>query len=215
MAVFKFQDRFCWARPLLKNGLNWKSALFLLVLSFLMVSNFQFSTQLLAQDISNTFGGFSHSSNAPIHIEADQLVVNDMKKTAVFSGNVKAAQGTFEMRSRVLEVHYSGSAQAAGQGSASGKVRRLIAKGKVLINTKDKQSATSEWANFDVLKQVITLGDQVVLTQGENIIRGGQMLIDLKTRQSRIVNKRQQGRQKGRIQMKVDVKSNKALNAKP
>ena len=166
------------------------------------------------QEIGRKFGGFSHSSNAPINIEADQLVVNDLKKSAVFSGDVKAVQEGFVLRSRVLEVYYSGSPQAGG-GGASGKVRRLIAKGKVFINTKDKQSATSEWANFDVLKQIITLGDTVVLTQGENIIRGGQLRIDLKTRQSRFVNKPKKGRQKGRVQMKVDVKSNKVPKPAP
>ncbi len=156
-----------------------------------------------AQDISDKFGGFSTSSNEPINIEADQLKVNDIKKTATFVGNVKAVQGDFEMRSKVLEVYYSGTPQAGK--SASGKVRLLVARGKVLISTKDNQSATSEWANFDVNKQLITLGDRVVLTQGSNVIKGGQLLIDLKTRQSRFVNKKS----KGRIQMKVDVKSQK------
>ena len=201
--------------PSLWNGPALKCVLRLFGALFFLVGTFHFSSSLWAQDISNKFGGFSHTSNAPIHIEADQLVVNDIKKTAVFSGDVKAVQDSFVIRSRVLEVYYSGSAQAAGQGGASGKVRRLIAKGKVLINTKDRQSATSEWANFDVLKQLITLGDRVVLTQGENIIQGGQLLIDLKTRRSRFVNKPKQGRQKGRVQMKVDVKSNKAPKTKP
>ena len=173
-----------------------------LVLAFLMLC-IAVSAPLKAQDLSGKFGGFSSSSNQPIEIAADQLKVDDIKKTATFIGNVKAVQGDFEMRSKVLQVFYSGSAQG-GKG-ASGKVQRLIARGTVLISTKDKQSATSEWANFDVNKQLITLGDQVVLTQGTNVIKGGQLLIDLKTRQSRFVNKKAQGR----IQMKVDVQSQK------
>lgn len=155
-----------------------------------------------AQSLGDKFGGFSTTSNAPINIEADQLNVNDVKKTAVFSGNVRAVQGDFELRSKTLEVFYVGG--AANQ-SSGGKVKRLAAKGTVLITTKDSQSATSQWANFDVLKQTIVLGDQVVLTQGGNIIRGGQLFIDLKTRQSRFINKKT----KGRIQMKVDVKPKK------
>lgn len=156
-----------------------------------------------AQDITQKFGGFSRTSNAPINIEADELKVDDIKKTAIFIGNVKASQDDFVIRSKVLQVYYAGSPQG-GRG-ASGKVNRMVARGKVLISTKDQQSATSEWANFDVNKQLITLGDKVVLTQGTNVIRGGQLLIDLKTRQSRFVNKTS----KGRIQMKVDVKPKK------
>lgn len=155
---------------------------------------------LKAQDLTGQFGGFSKSSNAPIHIEADELKVNDIKKTATFVGNVRARQGDFEIRSRVLEVLYSGAPQAAGRG-ASGKVRQLVARGKVLISTKDDQSATSDWANFDVLKQVITLGDKVVLTQKGNVVSGGKLQIDLKTRQSRFVNKQA----KDRIRMKIEV----------
>lgn len=152
-----------------------------------------------AQTLTDKFGGFSTNSNAPINIEADVLKVNDQKKTAVFSGNVKAAQGDFVLRSKTLEVFYQGGPSAKGAGS---KVSKLKAKGAVLISTKDDQSATSDWADFDVTKQVIVLGDKVVLTQGGNVIRGGRLIIDLKTRTSRFDNTRQK---KGRVQMKVDV----------
>jgi len=164
-----------------------------------------FSAGLSAQSLTDKFGGFSSSSNEPIDIVADQLQVDDLKKTAVFSGDVKAVQGDFVLRSKSLEVFYSGTPQ----GGTGGKVKRMMARGKVLISTKDNQSATSEWANFDVIKQVITLGDQVVLTQGGNIINGGQLQIDLKTRQSKFINKRK----KGRVRMKVDVKSQKNKKA--
>ena len=170
-----------------------------------IVFSFFLSASLSAQSLTGEFGGFSASSNEPIDIVADQLQVNDITKTAIFSGNVKAVQGNFELRSKSLEVFYSGSPQ----GGTGGKVKRMMAKGKVAITTKDDQSATSEWANFDVIKQVITLGDQVVLTQGGNIINGGQLRIDLKTRQSKFINKRK----KGRVRMKVDVKSQKKKKA--
>lgn len=156
-----------------------------------------------AQTLTDKFGGFSTNSNAPINIEADLLKVNDKKKTAVFSGNVKAAQGDFVLRSKQLEVFYVGGPSAKGAG---GKVSKLKAAGGVLISTKDDQSATSQWADFDVVKQVIVLGDTVVLTQGGNVIRGGRLIIDLKTRTSRFDNTK---KKKGRVQMKVDVSGQK------
>lgn len=156
-----------------------------------------------AQTLTDKFGGFSTNSNAPINIEADQLQVNDTRKTAIFSGNVKAAQGDFVLRSKQLEVFYEGG---PAQKSGGGKVNRLKAKGTVLITTKDDQSATSQWADFNVIKQEIVLGDKVVLTQGGNIIRGGKLIIDLKTRTSRFDNS---AINKGRVQMKVDVNPKK------
>lgn len=175
----------------------------------LTLSLFSFSASpAFAQSLVDKFGGFSRDSNQPIDIEADQLRVNDVKKTAIFSGNVKAKQGDFVLRSKFLEVYYDGNARPGAQSGANGKVKKLEAKGKVLITTKDKQSATSEWARFDVAKQTIVLGDTVVLTQGGNILKGGRLIVNLKTRQSRFENlakKKGGNAKKGRVQMKIDV----------
>ena len=167
-----------------------------------------FTPPLYSQSIAEKFGGFSRNSNVPIDIEADQLKVNDVKKTAIFRGNVKAEQDGFVLRSKFLEVYYDGNARAGAQSGANGKVKRLEAKGKVLITTKDKQSATSEWARFDVAKQIITLGDTVVLTQGGNILKGGRLIVNLKTRTSHFENQNQNRsgtKKKKRVQMKIDV----------
>ena len=149
-----------------------------------------------SQSVAEKFGGFSTKSNKPINIQADELQVDDKSKTAMFIGDVTAEQEGFKLRSKTLEVLYDGNA-AAG---ANGKVKKLTARGKVLIETQDKQEASSEWAIFDVVKQTILLGDKVILTQGENIVRGGRLEIDLKTSRSRFINKK-----KGRVQMKIDV----------
>jgi lipopolysaccharide export system protein LptA len=167
------------------------------------------TSPLFAQSLADKFGGFSRDSNQPIDIEADQLKVNDIKKTALFSGNVKARQGDFVLRSKFLEVFYDGNARPGAKSGANGKVKKLEAKGKVLITTKDKQSATSEWARFDVAKQTIILGDTVVLTQGGNILKGGRLIVNLKTRQSRFENRNQKkggtAKKGRRVQMKIDV----------
>lgn len=195
-------------RPTLENRLSFAARFFsaLLIAGVLVVSSGSLKT-LNAQSLAEKFGGFSTDSNEPIDIEADQLKVNDVRKTAIFTGNVKAAQGKFVLRSKFLEVFYTGNAAGGAKSGANGKVKKLAARGKVLITTVDQQSATSEWAEFDVQKQTIVLGDEVVLTQGGNIIKGGRLIIDLKTRQSRFENKTKKN--KGRIQMKVDVSPKK------
>lgn len=154
----------------------------------------------LAQNVSSSFGGFSGNSNEPIDIEADMLEVLDEKKIAIFSGNVKAVQGKMTMRSRQLKVKYSdeqaGAANpdarktsADGQEKSGGsRITSIRAEGKVLIESGDDQTATSDWAFFDVIKQTVTLGGNVVLSQGGNVLKGDKLIIDLKTNRSRIVN---------------------------
>ena len=66
-----------------------------------------------AQTLTNAFGGLSQSSNEPIDIESDVLVVHDKEKYATFKGNVKAVQGTTTLRAKELNVHYVGGGRLA------------------------------------------------------------------------------------------------------
>lgn len=158
-----------------------------------------------AQSLGSTFGGFSTSSNEPIDIESDTLEVQDNKKIAIFRGNVKAVQGTMTMRSKELRVSYSsgpggtasgGSGGAAGGGLGQGgsQITRIRAEGKVVIDSANDQTATSDWADFDVVSQVVTLGGNVVLSQGGNVISGDKLVIDLKTGQSKLENQTADGK---------------------
>lgn len=142
---------------------------------------------------------YAANANKPIDIEADTLEVDDKKKIAVFSGNVIATQGDFNLRAREIEVTYAESAKPAGAktaegpsaggglvpGGAGAEITRIDAKGKVLVTTKDSQTATSDWAVFEVKKQLVTIGGDVVLTQGTNTIKGSRLVIDLTTGLSR------------------------------
>ena len=68
------------------------------------------------------------------------------------------------------------------------QITSITAEGKVLIESGDDQTSTSDWALFDVIKQTVTIGGNVVLSQGENVIKGDQLVIDLKTNRSRFVH---------------------------
>jgi lipopolysaccharide export system protein LptA len=134
---------------------------------------------------------YKANSNKPIDIEADALEVNDQKKTAVFKGNVSATQGEFNLRAKEIHVSYAPKAKgavttasadgAAGLPGGSNDITQIDAKGKVLVTNKKDMTATSEWAVFDVPKQQVTLGGDVVLSQGTNTIKGEKLVVDLKT----------------------------------
>ena len=174
-----------------------------------------FAPPLAAQTISNTFGGLSESSKDPIDIESDLLVVHDKEKYETFSGSVKAVQGTTTLRAKELNVHYVGGdrlapggakkegeaeaapatkvADAAGAGGAAAadkntQITKIEAKGDVVITSDKDQTTTSDWALYDLPSQMVTVGGNVVLTQGKNVLKGDRLVIDLKTGESRFEN---------------------------
>jgi lipopolysaccharide export system protein LptA len=156
-----------------------------------------------AQTPGNFAAGYSANASKPVDIEADTLEVDDKKKTAVFRGNVSATQGGVNMKSKEIYVTYAAgekktaSAEPVASGNplgGGGQIKQIDAKGNVFLTMKPTkegekpQEAKSDWAIFDVKKQQITIGGDVVLSQGENVIRGSKLVIDLTTGLSRFEN---------------------------
>jgi lipopolysaccharide export system protein LptA len=138
-----------------------------------------------AQTLADGLSGFSQDSDDPIEIEADNLEVLDAENVAIFRGNVEVVQGTATLRTRELRVHYqSGEDGAIGPTSNQG-LRLLEAIGAVEIRSED-QYAAGDQARFDFVTEIITLTGSVVLQQGENLVRGQELVVDLTTRESRL-----------------------------
>jgi lipopolysaccharide export system protein LptA len=155
--------------------------------------------------VPNAMQGFSQNRDQPIQIEAASLEMRDKKKEATFAGNVKVVQGDTTMTSKVLVVFYdSGAAapatpppanakagksapmQAAAPGpGGSSSIRRLEAKGSVVVTQKD-QVVTGETAIFDTKANLITMTGGVVLTQCKNVLRGDRLKVDMTTGVSRV-----------------------------
>jgi lipopolysaccharide export system protein LptA len=202
-----------------------------------------FAVPLDAQTLGNSFGGLSESSNDPIDIESDVLVVQDKQKLATFKGNVKAVQGTTTLQAKELNVHYVGGDGLTSGGKAEGEsqtpsapdgntpaaagakpeektktqITKIEAKGDVVITSEDDQTTTSEWALYDLPAQQVTVGGNVVLTQGKNVLKGDRLVIDLKTGESRFENAGNAaagGRIRALFMPKKDGKDAKPGNAK-
>ena len=71
-----------------------------------------------------------------------------------------------------------------GPGGSS-SIRRLEAKGSVVVTQKD-QVVTGETAIFDTKANLITMPGGVVLTQCKNVLRGDRLLVDMTTGVSRV-----------------------------
>ena len=158
--------------------------------------------QSAVSGVPNAMQGFSQNRDQPIQIEAASLEMRDKKKEATFAGNVKVIQGDTTMRSQSLVVYYDGSESADGKAApkappktqmtaaapgpaGSSSIRRLEAKGKVVVTQKD-QVVTGESAVFDTKTNLVTMMGGVVLTQGQNVLRGDRLVVDMTSGVSRV-----------------------------
>ncbi|MGA2287160.1 LptA/OstA family protein [Bradyrhizobium sp.] len=170
------------------------------------------AAQSAVTGVPNAMQGFSQNRDQPIQIEAATLEMRDKKKEATFSGNVKVVQGDTTMTSKILVVFYDSTPAPAASGApaaptvssntkaaaksapmpsatpgpgGSSSIRRLEAKGDVIVTQKD-QVVTGDTAVFDTKTNLITMLGGIVLTQGKNVLRGDRLLVDMTTGVSRV-----------------------------
>jgi|EndMetStandDraft_5_1072996.scaffolds.fasta_scaffold51825_2 lipopolysaccharide export system protein LptA len=177
---------------------DWRMLRFGLLLALAGSASLYFTSGTLhAQGALGAGFGTSYSANAgkPVEIEADRLEVDDRNKTAVFRGNVSATQGDVNLKSEEIWVTYTPGSGNKKQADASGAtasplggagdISLVKANGKVVVTMKaDQQRAESDWAIFDVKKQIITMGGNVELSKGENrenVMRGTKLVANLST----------------------------------
>jgi lipopolysaccharide export system protein LptA len=167
------------------------------LLAVAMIAASAAGAQNSVQGIPNAMQGFSQNRDQPIQIDAASLVMIDKKKQAIFSGNVKLVQGDTTMKSDILVAFYDNAGSAAPAGSkapiksatlgpgGSSSIRRLEAKGNVVVTQKD-QVVTGEKAVFDTKANSIAMSGGVVLTQCNNVMRGDRLVVDMTTGVSRL-----------------------------
>ncbi|HET7408815.1 MAG TPA: lipopolysaccharide transport periplasmic protein LptA [Paracoccaceae bacterium] len=134
-----------------------------------------------AAQSAGPFGGFKHDSSAPIEITSDALEVRQAEQLAIFTGDVVAGQGTLRLTADRVEVTYADQ----GQDSGTGAIRELVAEGNVFISN-GAETAQGQKARYDIESGIITMTGDVVLTQGQNVISGQQLTIDLDEGQGRV-----------------------------
>jgi len=167
----------------------------------------------------NALQGFSQNRDQPVHIEAATLEVRDKDKVATFSGDVHVTQGDTNMRCSTLVVFYeqdnaadkskSLKADSPGPGGQQ-RIKRLEARGGVVVTQKE-QTATGESGVFDMKTNTVTLNGKVVMTQGQNVLRGDRLVVNLTSGVSRVESGKNGG---GRVQGLFQP-SNGALDFKP
>jgi lipopolysaccharide export system protein LptA len=146
----------------------------------------------------SAFSGFSQNKKDPIKIESLSLEVRDKEKIATFIDNVRLVQGDMTLECKRLTVFYDDeitpggstakkgkSGSDPGAGSGGQQVRRLEAKGGVVVTQKD-QTATGDNGVYDMKTNSIVLTGNVVMAQGPNVVKGEKLVVDMTTGISRV-----------------------------
>jgi len=135
---------------------------------------------------ANMMGTFKADPNAPMDIDAETLDVFEHARQALFKGAVKAQQGDFMVRSQEMVAHFVGQTGIGtpppGTDLQGAQIQRIEARQKVVITSKEGQTATGDHAVFDVKSNSVLLtGQQVVVTRGKDVVQGSRLKIDLTT----------------------------------
>src|SRR5215813_7468701 len=162
---------------------------------------------LAQQGPSNPLQGFSTNRDKPVNIKAASLEVRDKEKFATFSGDVHVVQGDTDMRCKTLVVYYEDSSKdskdavkTAQPGPAgSNQIRRMEARGNVVVTQKD-QIATGDRGDFDMRTNTVVLSGKVVVTKGQDVMRGERLVVNLTDGVSRMEG--------GRVEGIINPKSN-------
>jgi len=128
---------------------------------------------LLAQPAlaqTTAFGGMTADIKAPVEVSADALSVNQADGSATFTGNVVIAQGDMRLGADSVTVVYAEGGQQ--------RISRLTAKGDVTL-VSGGDAAEAQQADYDVTAGRVTLTGDVMLTQGENLLAGESMVVNL------------------------------------
>lgn len=102
-------------------------------------------------------------SNAPIDITGDRLEVVD--DVATWVGNVRAVQGDAILTAEKLVADLD----------EDGAFRKIRAVGTVRYSN-GKEAISGKVGVYDADKRTITISDDVIVTQGEQVMTGGELV---------------------------------------
>jgi len=109
--------------------------------------------------------GFT-TSRSPIDITSDSVEGDQKKNLIVFKGNVVAKQEEATLYAHQLTLYYDPETR---------RLKEIVATGNVRVTQGDRR-ATSQKATFFQNENKIVLEGEVVIREGENVIRGEKVV---------------------------------------
>ena len=133
-------------------------------------------------------------SGGPIDLSANELELVDAQHLAIWRGDVDALQNRNRLRADVLNIYFNGQPssgaappQGASPGRNWGKVERMVAEGHVYF-VSPTQNARGDHAVYELGPDTITLTGDVIVEQGQSVIHGDKLVIDVHTGHATMVS---------------------------
>lgn len=116
------------------------------------------------------FGGVKADTKAPVEVTAEKLSVNQSTGEATFEGKVLIGQGAMRLSADRVTVSYAKGGQQ--------KIDKLTATGGVTLVSGPDAAEASE-AVYEVATGAIVLTGDAIVTQGQNVLAGDRIEVDL------------------------------------
>ena len=126
---------------------------------------------------------FEDDSEEPIEITADSMEWLNDERIAIARGNADAVQGRYTLSAHVLTAYMAETPLT--DSNAVSRIRRIDAEGNVILTT-PKETARGGTGTYDLEKKIVVLVGSVVLIQGDNVLHGQKLIMDLTTGRSRL-----------------------------
>ena len=118
------------------------------------------------------FGGLKADTSAPVEVTADELSVNQSDGTATFAGHVVVIQGAMKLAADKVLVVYGSTDRS--------RIEKLHASGGVTLAS-GTDAAEAKEAFYTIDSGTVELTGDVLLTQGQNVVSGQKLVVDLRT----------------------------------
>lgn len=118
------------------------------------------------------------SGNGPIEVAADDLVYDPAAGVSTLVGNASVAQDGAVLRAPRIRVTY-----LRGTGATNGDIDKVYTEGETFYVT-PTEKVRGDRAVYDAPASTVQFFGNVVVVQGQSVLKGSQLTLNTKTRAS-------------------------------
>ena len=130
--------------------------------------------------VSGAQAQIAASSDAPVDVTADRLEAMNQNCSAVWSGSAEAVQDQSRLRANTITLY---NQIIGGKAGNCGVLERMEAVGEVFYVT-PQQTVRGDSAVYTSSNDILVMSGQVIVAQGDNVLRGDRLSIVVKTGQA-------------------------------
>ena len=144
-------------------------------------------------------------SDKPIDLEADNMTVNDAKKTSIYTGNVVLTQGTLEIHAEKLIVREDteGFQHSTSTGSPTTFRQKMEGKSEYI-------QGSGQRIEYDGRMDKVQIYEKAWVKRGEDIVRGEYIMYDAGSEYAEVIGGAKNAtaeNPKGRVHAVIQPKS--------